>query len=497
MSDQHASPTVSWVDLYNQGAAAVAAGKPDEAVACFVGALRANPGQPQALTSLGVVLRLQGRHEEAANVLTEAARIRPDHDETLMHLASALYDARKLSPALDAALKLAARSPGHPGVNFLTGTLWMHHDRQDQAEPYYRRAVVEAPDQAVNYNNLGAALTSQRKLTDGAAAYRRGIQIEPTSPEFNKNLGCCLLLDGRYEEGWRYYEWRVKQSVWKWNRTFPGKPQWDGGPLIGKTILVHFEQGLGDSFQYGRYMQVLKGLGARVIFECQPQLKRVLSTLPGVDAVVGHGEPLPDFDVWVSLMSLMLLLKTDDRNVPADTPYIHAEPALKEKWRARMDLSEFRIGVNWQGNETAKSIPLDFFPAVAAIPGVRLYSLQKVKGLEHLDRLRDRLPLIDWTAEMDAGPDGFIDTAAVMANMDLVVTCDTSIAHLSGGLGVRTWMALKWLPDWRWEASRPDCPWYPTMRLFRMARKDDWAEVMGRITDELARVVPAERGLLV
>lgn len=488
-----AASTFDWVALYNQGAAAFGAGRIDEAVNCFIGALRVNPTQPQTLTSLGIALRMQGRRDDAVNVLTEAARVRPDHDDTLMHLASAQQEARRLNDALQTGLRLSARNPAYPGLNFLLGTLYLHHDQQDLAIRHYRRAVVEGPDQAVHYNNYGAALTSNRRQAEGCGAYRRAILLEPSSPEYNKNLGCALLMDGHYAEGWPYYEWRVKQSVWKWNRQFPGKPQWDGGPLNGKTILVHFEQGLGDSFQYGRYMQVLKSMGARVIFECQPQLKRVLSSLPGVDALVAHGEPLPDFDVWVSLMSLMLLLKTDDRNVPAASPYLWAEPALKDQWRARMNLNEFRIGVNWQGNETAKSIPLDFFPAIAAIPGVRLYSLQKVKGLEHLERLRDRLPLIDWTGEMDVGSDGFIDTAAVMSNMDMIVTCDTSIAHLSGALGLRTWMVLKWLPDWRWEADRPDCPWYPSTRLFRMAQKNDWAEVMGRLTGELARVVAAER----
>jgi Flp pilus assembly protein TadD len=500
MSDQYpqqpAAGVLGWVDLYNQAAALYAAGRMAEAVERFRDVLGKQPRQGQALTGLGLALRALGRRGEALVALTAAVRVRPDHADTLMVLAQTQLDEVRIAEAMATAGLLSKLQPGYPGLDFLLGTLQMHFDRQDLAEPLYRRAVTLAPDLAVNYNNLGAALTSQHKLEQGAAAYRCGVLIEPDSPEYNKNLGCCLLLNGELEEGWDYYEWRSKQAVWKWNRNFPGKPQWDGGPLDGKTILVHFEQGLGDSFQYGRYMLKLKELGAkRVYFECQPQLKRILSTLPGVDLLIAHGEPTPDFDVYAPLMSLMRLTRTcSDDTTPGGVPYIHPEPELKARWAARMNLDEFRIGVNWQGNETAKSIPLDYFPAIAAIPGVRLYSLQKVKGLEHLQRLRDRLPIIDWTAEMDGGPDGFIDTAALMSNMDLIITCDTSIAHLAGGMGLRTWMVLKWFADWRWMKDRLDSPWYPTMSIYRMARKNDWSEPMGRVLADLTRLAAERSG---
>jgi len=369
----------------------------------------------------------------------------------------------------------------------------MFADLQDKAEAAYRRALALEPDSATPYNNLGAALTSQLRCEEAAVVYRRGVRIATDHAEYHKNLGTCLMLGGYYEEGTREYEWRSRQPVWKWNRHFPGKPEWDGSPLAGRTILVHFEQGLGDSFQFIRYMAVLKGMGARVIFECQPALKRILSTAPGIDVLVAQGEPLPDFDCFITLMSLMQRLGTTPDTVPGGVPYIHAEPELKERWRRRMAEGEFRIGINWHGNEVAKSIPLECFIPIARIPGVRLYSLQKVKGVEQLAALRDRLPVVDWTAEMDTGPDGFVDTAAVMANMDLIITCDTSVVHMSGAMGLRTWMALKWFADWRWLRDRLDCPWYPSMRIFRMARKNDWAGVMAHVAEEVKALVARER----
>jgi Flp pilus assembly protein TadD len=488
-----ASPTPDWMTRFNQGISFNSRGDTAAALDCFADAARLNPGLVQAHVNIGVLAQGLGRDDQAATALETAVRLKPDHADALSMLTNLYIRKFRIQDALQPAGRLLSVRPDYPGAHITAGNLFMHIDTQDRAENAYRCAVVLDPGSAVAYNNLGAARTSQLKLPEGAAAYRRAIILDPQNPEYNKNLGCCLLLDSKFEEGTRYYEWRSRQTVWKWNRSFPGKPEWDGSPLDGKTILVHFEQGLGDSFQYIRYMPVLKAMGAKVIYECQPALKRILSSAPGCDALVAHGDPLPEFDTYITLMSLMQRLGTDADNTPGGVPYLHPELELKKAWRSRMNLSEFRIGVNWQGNEVAKSIPLDFFVDIAAIPGVRLYSLQKVKGLEHLERLRDRLPLIDWTAEMDTGKDGFIDTAAVMSNMDLILTCDTSVAHLAGGLGLRTWMVLKWFADWRWMKDRPDSPWYPTMRIFRMARKNDWAGVMERVTRELRALSATER----
>lgn len=483
----------TWVQHFNEGVALFTAGRTAEAIERFRSVVALQPGVVQAHMNIGTLLRLQGRTAEALDPLRETVRLKPDHADALASLAQAHMELRQGNEALEVYRRLLAVKPDYPGVLLQLGNLFMQGDLQDWGETCYRRAVALDPGSATPYNNLGASLTSQLRTGEAAAVYRRGLRIETENAEYHKNLGTCLMLGGDYAEGTREYEWRHRQSVWKWNRSFPGIPEWDGSPLAGKTILVHFEQGLGDSFQYIRYMPVLKAMGARTIFECQPVLKRILSTAPGVDVLVAKGEPLPPFDCYITLMSLMRLLGTTPDTVPGGVPYIHAEPALKERWGARMAPGEFRIGINWQGNETAKSIPLEMFVPISQIPGVRLYSLQKVNGLGQLEALRGRLSLVDWTAEMDTGSDGFIDTAAVMANMDLILTCDTSVAHMAGAMGCPTWMVLKWFADWRWLLHRLDCPWYPTMRVFRMVRKNDWAEAMGRVTAELAALVSAKQ----
>lgn len=484
MSQQPVSPaSADWIQLFNQGAVHFNAGRPDEAAAAFRAAAAANPTHPTPRLNLGLTLRALGRKEEALGVLQDVLRLDGRQADALFHMAAILVELRRPVEAINAYRALIAIRPDYPEGLLSFGNLLMYTENPEAAEIVYRRAAAFDPGSAAATNNLGASLLSQHRPAEAAVVYRRGVRLEPTSAEYHKNLGACQLMDGKFEEGCREYEWRVEQPVWKWKRSFPGKPLWDGSTsLQGKTILVHFEQGLGDSFQYIRYMPALQALGARVIFECQPILKRVLSSAPGVDALIGHGEPIPDFDCYVSLMSLKYCLKTTVDTIPGGAPYIHAEPALAARWRARMDLSEFRIGVNWHGNEVAKSIPLELFSSIAAIPKVRLYSLQKVKGLDQLERLRDRLPIIDWTGEMDVGPDAFIDTAAVMANMDLILTCDTSVVHLAGAMGRPIVMPLKWFADWRWLREREDCPWYPSMRIFRMARRNDWPELMERVS---------------
>lgn len=492
MSQQTSQTTTpDWIEAFNRGAAQFNAGRHAEAEASFAAAIRGNPGHPALHLNHGLALRVLNRPEAALESLRNALRLDRSNTDALFHIACVMVDLRRPAEAIAAYRALAALRPDYPEAMLGFGNLLMHTDNPEVAERAYRLAVACDPASAAATNNLGAAIMSQGRTGDAAPVYRHGTRLAPDSAEYHKNLGTCQMMAGHYEEGTREYEWRVEQPVWKWNRSFPGKTPWDGSSLAGKTILVHFEQGLGDSFQYIRYMPVLKAMGARVVFECQPILKRVLSSAPGVDELVGHGEPLPDFDCYVTLMSLMQRLGTTPDNVPGGVPYLHAEPELLAKWRARMDLSEFRIGINWHGNEVAKSIPLELFGPMSRIPGVRLYSLQKVKGVEQLERLRGELPVIDWTAEMDTGPDAFIDTAAVMSNMDLIVTCDTSVVHLAGGLGCPIIMPLKWFADWRWLRDREDCPWYPTMRILRMARRNDWAELMDRVTDHVRRLTDA------
>ncbi len=270
------------------------------------------------------------------------------------------------------------------------------------------------------------------------------------------------------------------------------QPSWDGSPLAGRTILLHAEQGLGDTLHFVRYAQLLCAEGARTIVACQKPLLRLLRSCPGIDEIVDLNGALPFFDVAVPMMSIPGLLRTTLASIPAPIPYLTADPDLVDSWRERLKSTPgFRIGIAWQGSaifhgDRQRSIPLAAFAPLAAVPGVRLISLQKGDGSEQIRQLRPAFEIEDFTAELDEEHGPFMDTAAIAANLDLVVTSDISIAHLAGALGVPVWIALSVFPDWRWLLDRDDSPWYPTARLFRQRTPDDWGEVFRQVAETVA-----------
>jgi hypothetical protein len=275
-------------------------------------------------------------------------------------------------------------------------------------------------------------------------------------------------------------------------------PLWDGSPLEGRTILVRVEQGLGDTLQFIRYLPLVQRRGGRVILVCQPALVGLLtgSRGLGIERLLAQGDPLPEYDLHVSLLSLPGLLGTTLENVPADVPYLEAEPQPVEAWRQRLgSYRGFKIGIVWQGNpdhrmDRFRSTRLAQFAPLARVPGVHLFSLQKGPGAEQLAALTDRFPVTD----LGSGLDDFRDTAAVLKNLDLVVSVDTSVAHLAGALGIPVWVALHFPAEWRWLTGREDSPWYPTMRLFRQTSPGQWEDVFRRIAEALRprMAAPAE-----
>ncbi|HEY0182647.1 MAG TPA: glycosyltransferase family 9 protein, partial [Rhodopila sp.] len=258
------------------------------------------------------------------------------------------------------------------------------------------------------------------------------------------------------------------------------QPQWQGEPLGERALLVYPEQGLGDVIQFVRYLPAIRG---NVIFEAPPRLLRLLSSNPSLPRMLPAGAALPSIDAVVPLLSLPARTKLPE----ARPPYLFAEPDRVAVWRERIGVGDLRIGINWQGfsgrfEDRGRSIPLAMFRALADVPGVRLISLQKGEGEEQIATAG--FP-VERLQGLDVGPDAFLDTAAVMASLDLVVTSDTSIAHLAGALGRPVWVALRRVPDWRWMLDRADSPWYPTMRLFRQNTDGDWAPVFAAMAEAL------------
>jgi hypothetical protein len=336
------------------------------------------------------------------------------------------------------------------------------------------------------HNNLGVALQKQGALGEAVASYRRALELRPDYAEAHNNLAFVWLLTGDFEQGWSEYEWR-----WKANLLSPPsftQPLWDGTPLAGRTILLYAEQGLGDTLQFIRYAPLVERRGGRVIMACPRPLLQLLASCPGIDRLVALDAVSSDFELYALLMSLPRILGTSLESIPADVPYLEADPELTVHWQSELATfsREFRIGIAWQGNpdhrgDRHRSFRLAQFAPVARLEGVRLFSLQKGPGAEQIREVGDRFPVTDLGSRLDETTGAFMDTAAVMKNLDLVISADTAIAHLAGALGVPIWVALSSAPDWRWLLGREDSPWYPTMRLFRQASPGDWDGVFARI----------------
>ena len=316
---------------------------------------------------------------------------------------------------------------------------------------------------------------------------KEAVALKPDYAVARMALGQASLLLGRFEEGWPDYEWRWLTPEYA-PRPF-AQPRWQGEPVAGRTVLLYAEQGHGDTLQFVRYAALLKARGAAVVVECQPALLELLRRTPGIDRLVPLGGPLPFFDYHAPLLSLPGAFRTTLATVPADVPYLFADPARVAAWRERLAAEPgFKVGLIWQGNpkftgDRKRSIPLRHYAALAQLPGVRLYSLQRGDGAAQLDALAGAFVVTDLGRAEDEH--SFAETAAMMCALDLVITSDTGPAHLAGGLGVSVWVALTLAPDWRWLAGREDCPWYPTMRLFRQRRPGDWDDVFARLAAAL------------
>jgi hypothetical protein len=392
-------------------------------------------------------------------------------------------------------------APKKPETHYLQGLLSAKQQRLDEAETSYRRSLELRPGHADTLLNLGNTLLDLGRVEEAATTVQELVRLQPEHPDAHKNLGIFLLRVGRWQQGWPEYEWR-----WRCKEQAPRpfrQPLWDGSPLAGGTILLHAEQGLGDTIQFIRYAPLVKQRGGRVVVECQPALLPLLARCPGIDQLVASGKPLPVFDVHAPLLNLPGIFRTTPATVPASVPYLFADDALVQRWRDELrSVPGFRVGIVWQGSRKHKedrrrSVRLERFAPLAAIPGVRLISLQKGPGSEQLADQGGRFEILDLAGRLDERSGPFMDTAAVLKCLDLVITVDTAGAHLAGALGVPVWVALAFAADWRWLLDRDDSPWYPTMRLFRQKQPGDWDGVFQRMAQELAKAARPTRAIRV
>lgn len=456
---------------FSEGLAHGAAGRHDQAMACFGEAIALDPDHAAARFNLATALQHVGRPEEAADTLRALLERVPDQPDALFRLAGVLGGLDRHTEALEHLARLSGLAPRHPGLDEALGLALLRAGAPRRAEIPLKRALALDPACAVTLNNLGAAFMAQRRPDDAERFYRRAATVDAASPAYRKNLGISQLLQGKLVAGFRHYEARREQSVWGWNRSFPGKPEWRGEAIAGRTILVYFEQGLGDSVQFVRYFAVLKALGARTVFLCQRKLVALLATVPGIDALVADGDPLPDFDCHTSLMSLPDRLGTTISTIPRDIPYLRADPEAARRWAGRIAGDGLRVGVHWRALGPERVIPDEALAPLAGLPGVHLYSLQP--GTEEASDMLARFGIV-MPEEIASGRAGFDDTAGMLANLDVAVCCDSSVAHIAGAMGLPVLMILPWLGDWRWMLDPHGTPWYPRTRLFRSPAPGDW-----------------------
>ncbi len=472
---------------FNLGIVRAQQGKPDEAVACYQQALRLDPGYAAAHINLGVVRMQQGQLEEAVASLQEALRLQPERVEAHLNLGKAFTEQGQREQALTHLQQAVRLQPDVPETHYHVAALYNQQGDLEPAVASWRQAIRLRPDYLAAYLDLGNAFMDHGQLDEAVATLRQALPIQPENAAVHKNLALVLLLRGDWELGWQEYEWRGQELAWP---AFP-QPLWDGAPLAGRTILLHTEQGLGDTLQFIRYAALVKERGGRVIVACPAALHRLLACCRGIDRLVTQGAALPAFDVHLPLLSLPRLFRTTPATVPAQVPYLFADPELREHWRRELSqFSGFKIGIAWQGNpqhreDRWRSMPLTEFEPLARVAGVCLLSLQKGAVNEQLAALGDRFPVLDLGRQLDETSGAFMDTAAVMTNLDLVITCDTAAAHLAGALGVPAWVALPLIPDWRWLLHRADSPWYPTVRLFRQRQRGNWSAVFQGMAQEL------------
>ncbi len=459
--------------------------------------LKSQPRNTDALYLLGLLTQGTRRFAESAELFQRAVHENPRSAKYLVNLGLSLggMGLGRTREATDALRAAVAIDPDIPAAWSNLGNEFRNDLKFEEAIDAYRRALRLKPDFADAHLNLGASLQeTEPTLQPAIDAYEKAISLQPDFATAHWNLGFALLLSGDYPRGLAEYEWRLKVRSIAEPRNFP-EPRWDGGDPAGKRILIHSEQGLGDTIHISRYIPMLAQRGALVILECPILLMGLFRNLPGLAQILAPGKPLPPFDLYCPIMSLPLMFTTTLATIPWPGPYLHADPKLAEQWSQRMppDPNRPRIGLVWAGRPDNKidhkrSMRLDQFAPLSAIKNARFFSLQKGPAAAQTRRPPAGMELIDHTNDLR----DFADTAAMIANLDLILTVDTSVAHLAGALGRRTWILLPRSPDWRWMLDREDSPWYPTLRLFRQKNRGDWGELMERVRTELARSMAFE-----
>jgi len=473
-------------------------GRCDEAVESHSKAIELAPDCAGAHNNLAIALGSQGLIDEAIAGYHQAVRLEPDLVDAHYNLANLLRDRGRHAEAIAAYRHAIQLKPDHAEAHVNLSRALREYGRLDEAIRYCEKAVTLAPHLAEAHNNMGLLLRAQGRHERAIASYEKAIRLDPDYANAHWNYSLALLSCGRFTDGWREYRWRERARLGAiLDSQREESAGWDGSPFAGKRLLIRYEQGMGDNLQFVRYVPMVKARGGTVIFETLGALLGLLNGFDGIDELVEaspDGRPTVEFDLDVFVLDLARIFGTTVETVPADIPYLYADRAKVDHWSDRLG-DGFKVGIVWAGsprhtNDANRSCSLKCFAPLSKIDGVRLFGLQKGDAAAEAGQFEMPMPFTNLGDELD----DFADTAAIIENLELVISVDTAVLHLAGAMGKDVWALLPFDADWRWLRDRADSPWYPTMKLFRQSSPGDWAGVFDCVAAELAECAAA-RGM--
>jgi tetratricopeptide (TPR) repeat protein len=474
----------------NLGGALHRQGKFDQAVVYLRRACTLQPNFAGAHLSLGSSLRGAGDLKGAIQAYNRAIEIRPDYADAHNNLGVALRESGRLADAMQSFKRAAELQPNDSEAVHNAAVTLHSQWRLEPAIAAYRHVVRLRPNAAEYLHNLAMALFEHGELDEATALFRQSVAIKPENAVMHWSLACALLSQGNFEEGLEEFEWRLAVKSRGLNRGF-AQPQWDGSSAHGKTILLHAEGGHGDAIQYIRYLPMLYPSEARLILECQPALISLFRELKGIETIVPRGQELPAFDFHIPLIGLPRVMGTTLATIPANVPYLQALPDSVEKFRERLPADgQLKVGLVWSGKSVGSDVrtnTLQPFAPLAEIPGVQFVSLQT--GPQASGPVPPKMSIINFSDELK----DFSDLAGLLSHLDLLISVDTSVAHLAGAMAKPVWTLIPVRSDPRWLLNREDSPWYPTMRLFRQNNLLSWVEPFAKLAEALKELAAKPR----
>tara|TARA_B110000503_G_C7142170_1_gene411332 strand:+ start:270 stop:2000 length:1731 start_codon:yes stop_codon:yes gene_type:complete len=473
------------------GSSAAQLGMFDKSEIALRKSLALDPNNVANHNNLGNVLREQKKFVESIEALSKAISLNPNYYVAYFNMGITFTEQGKLNEAIRAYKKSILIKPDYIDAYCNMGVIFQKQGKLYKSLEIFKNSILINQNFPAVYNNMGNVYRFLGNLSEAIKSYKKAISLKADYGEAYNNLSFVYNLKGNFQKGLEFYEWRLRKDI-PTTKTPRDHLIWDGKEsLLDKKYLVYEEQGLGDVIQFCRYLPLLKQKGAKVIFKVKPKMHTLLKNLDEDIVFVDRDLDDNSIDFETPLMSLPYLFNTNLNTIPSMTSYLSADDDKIISWKKHLAKDSFKVGICWQGSKNKidfeRSFPLTLFEDLSKLSNVELISLHKGEGEKQIEDINFDLTVLG--SDFDNGEDAFVDTAAVMANCDLIITSDTAIAHLAGALGSRAWVVLKKTPDWRWMLDRNDSPWYPNMKLYRQKERDNWDEVFETIKKDLESLI--------